>query len=279
MFEKSFDISVILPIFNGGELFIDAILSIENSNIPFKNVFISFNGESDKDYQTYLKFKSENILKYSYVEFQTKKNLDSVNHGNYIQKQLSNFLSCDSCIFLLAHDDRIIPPNIDDFIAFLNENDLSSTILLPSYHCCMSDNYRDILKIITKNECISSEDFFFKSLKENIPTNMSGMILPFHALRSSLKMTTKSSASGARFEHAVCISPGIQKIYFHKKLKMLIGERSDSDGKLLTLKDHRISAFNYVWSFLINGQLKSPSKFPIYCYHLAKNWVGFLLYR
>ena len=279
MFEKSFDISVILPIFNGGELFIDAILSIENSNIPFNNVFISFNGESDTDYQTYLKFKSENILKYSYVEFQTKKDLPSLAHGLFFQKEMRNFLKSDSTIFMLAHDDRIIPPNKYEFISLLNGVDLRSTVLFPSYSCCMADDYQHVIKMITKDEYISSENFFFRSLKENISTNISGMIMPFHVLIAASNSLNKLQSSGARFEHQACITNGIENVYFHNKLQILVGERPDSDGKLLTLRDHRISAFNYVRSFLINGQLKSPSKFPIFCYHLAKNWIGFLLYK
>ena len=279
MSEKLFDISVVMPIFNGGELFMDAIYSIENSKIPFKNVFISFNGESDLDYQKFLSIKSENNFINSYKVFQTKKNLNANDHGCFIEKLLQNFLTNDSIILMLAHDDRITPPKIDELISMLNGNELSSSIFFPSYHCCMSTNYLDIIKIIEKDERISTEEFFFKSLKENISTNMSGMILPFHALVASIKARNKIKGSGARFEHHVCIARGIKNIYFHDRLKMLIGERADSDGKTLSQKDHRISAFNYVLTFLKNGQLKTFSKAPIYFYYLAKNWVGYLIYK
>jgi len=105
------------------------------------------------------------------------------------------------------------------------------------------------------------------------------MILPFHALLASNRAMNQARSRGARFEHITCISPGIKRIQFHKTLKMLIGEREDSEGKLLSYKEHRIAAFNYVWVFLKNGQLKTVSKLPVYFYYLAKNWLGYLLYR
>lgn len=268
-----------MPIFNGGKLFVDAIFSIEKSKIPFRNVFISFNGESDLDYQEFLKIKSQNDFKNSYTLFQTKENLDSTEHGNFFLGQLKSFLKTDSSVFLLAHDDRIIPPNIEEFIALFQRYDLQSTVFFPSYHCCSSDNYQIITKIIAQDECMSTENFFFKSLSENISTNMSGMIIPFHALLESNRLMNKAKSRGARFEHLTCISPGIKNINLHNKLNMLIGERDNSEGKMLSYKDHRVAAFNYVWSFLKNGQLKSPTKVPIYFYYLAKNWVGFLLYK
>jgi len=279
MSEKSFDLSVALPVFNGGELFMDAIYSIENSKIPFKNVYISFNGESDFDYQKFLAIKSKGNLINSYIIFETKTDLAAVEHSNFLLEQLKKFLKKDSAVLMLAHDDRIIPPKIDEFISLLSSNELGSTIFFPSYHCCMSDNYHEIIKIIEKDERISTESFFFKSLQENISTNMSGMIFPFHALLSSNRTTNKAKSRGARFEHITCISPGINTICFHNKLNMLIGERPNSEGKMLSYRDHRVAAFNYIWSFLKNGQLKTFSKVPTYFYYLAKNWVGYLIYR
>lgn len=279
MSEKLFDISVVLPIFNGGELFMDAIYSIENSNIPFKNVFVSFNGKSDADYKIFSKIKSQNTLKNNYTIFQTKKDLDATEHGNYLLKQLEKVLKNNSIVLLLAHDDRIIPPKKDELISLLTNNELDSTIFIPSYYCCMADNYNTVIKIIEKDERLSTENFFFRSLRENISTNMSGMILPFHAWLAANKLMNNAKSRGARFEHITCISPGIKNIIFHKKLNMLIGERPDSEGKMLSYRDHRLAAFNYIWSFLKNGQLKTVSKAPIYFYYLAKNWVGYLLYK
>jgi hypothetical protein len=279
MSEKLFDLSVVLPIFNGGELFMDAIFSIENSMIPFKNVFISFNGSSDLDYQSFLKIQSQNHFKNSYTIFQTNLDLDAMSHGNIFLKKLELYLQPNNLILMLAHDDRIIPPDTNKFFSMLNHSDLNSTIFFPSYHCCLSSNYQEIIKVIEKDEKFSTEEFFFKSLQENISTNMSGMILPFHALLASNRAMNQASSRGARFEHITCISPGIKQIQFHKTLKMLIGERENSEGKLLSYKEHRIAAFNYVWFFLKNGQLKAVSKLPVYFYYLAKNWLGYLLHK
>ncbi len=271
--------SAVLPILNGGELFMDAIYSIEDSKIPFKKVFISFNGKSELDYQNFLTAKSNREFKNSYVIFRTEEDLGAVEHGMFFQNHLKSYLKSDSGVFLLAHDDRIIAPNLDEFFLLLSNNHLSSTIFFPSYHCCMSDDYQDIIRIIEKDECVSVEEFFFRSLQENIPTNMSGMILPFHALLASNEAMNKSKSRGARFEHTTCISPGIECVNFHNKLNILIGERPNSEGKMLSYKDHRIAAFNYVWYFLKNRQLKTLTKAPIYFYHLAKNWAGYLLYK
>lgn len=257
----------------------DAILSIENSQIPFSNVFISFNGVNDIDYQKFLRAKSLNTFKNSYVTFQTKKDLDAIDHGIFFLNHLKNYLKDSSTVFLLAHDDRIIPPTTDRFISLLNQSDLKSTIFFPSYHCCMVKDYDDIVKIIEKDEFVSAEIFFYKSLQENIATNMSGMILPFHAYEFATKAMRSVNSRGARFEHTTCISPGIKHIYFHNKLSMLIGERENSEGKMLSYRDHRVAAFNYIWSFFKNGQLKTLTKAPTYLYYLAKNWAGYMLYK
>lgn len=279
MSEKSFDLSAVLPIFNGGELFMDAILSIENSQIPFKNVFISFNGESDFDYQKFITAKSKNEFKNSYTIFQTGKNLDALDHGLFLQGKLKTILNNDSIVFLLAHDDRILSLKLDSFIDFLEQNDCRSTIFFPSYHCCLARNYEKVLKVIEQDECMSSEHFFFRSLHNNMATNMSGMILPFHAFKASFNASYKMGCRGARFEHITCISPGIKHVYFHNKLSMLIGERENSEGKMLSYRDHRVAAFNYIWSFFKNRQLKTLTKAPTYLYYLAKNWAGYMLYK
>lgn len=279
MSEKLFDISVILPIFNGGELFMDAIYSIEQSKIPFKNKFISFNGESDFDYQKFINAISKNSLKNSYTIFQTRKNLNAQDHALFILDKLKALLNDHSLVFLLAHDDRILPPNVDSFIDFIKHNNHLSTIFFPSYHCCLSQNYQKVLKIIEKDECMSSENFFFRSLYDNMAVNMSGLILPFYAFRSSFNTYYKAKCSGARSEHIACISAGIKHVYFHNKLSMLIGERENSEGKMLTYRDHRIASFIYIWSFFKNRQLRTISKVPIYVYYLIKNWVGYLLYK
>lgn len=279
MSEKLFDISVVLPVFSGGELFMDAIYSIENSKIPFKNVFISFNGNSDFDYQKFINIKLGGKFINNYVLFQTNKDLDAIEHTSFMVDLLKDYLDDDSTVFLLAHDDRIVPPNLIDFISLLNQYDLKTTIFFPSYRCCNSDNYNNVLKIIVRNEYISSENFFFKSLKENISTNISGMILPFNAFYTSAEAIRISNSRGARSEHTICISPKIKNVCFHNQLYMLIGERPHSEGKLLSYRDHRVAAFYYIWLFLKNGQLKTLSKVPVYLYFLAKNWFGYLLYR
>lgn len=279
MSEKSFDISVVLPVFNGGNLFMDAIYSIEHSKIPFKNIFISFNGESDFDYQKFITAKSKNSLKNSYTIFKTTKNLNAQDHGLFLLDKLKTLLNDDSLVFLLAHDDRILPPNVDNFINFIKHSNHRSTIFFPSYHCCIAQNYQKILKVIEKEEYMSSEDFFFRSLYDNMAINMSGMIMPFHAYRSSFDTYYKAKCRGARSEHIACISAGIKHVFFHNKLKMLIGEREDSEGKMLTYREHRIGSFIYVWSFFKNSQLITISKIPIYFYYLTKNWIGYLLYK
>jgi hypothetical protein len=192
---------------------------------------------------------------------------------------LKDYLDDDSTLFLLAHDDRIVPPNLIDFISLLNQYDLKTTIFFPSYRCCNSVNYNMVLKIISRNEYISTENFFFKSLKENISTNISGMILPFNAFYTSAEAIRISNSRGARSEHTICISPKIKNVCFHNQLYMLIGERPHSEGKLLSYRDHRVAAFNYIWLFLKNGHLRAFSKMPIFLYYLVKNWVGYLFYK
>ena len=119
---------------------------------------------------------------------------------------------------------------------------------------------------------MTPEQFFWLTLKDNIATNMSGMVLPFKVFDEVLSVK-KLSVSGARFEHLIAISPSVKEISFSRDIKVLVGERNDSDGKLLTSLQHREASLYYVLAFAKNKRLKPYFYIP-YLIQLLKKLLA-----
>jgi len=182
-------------------------------------------------------------------------------------------LEPDSMLFLLAHDDRIIDDkgshSTTRFLQSLDRN----TVYFPSYSCCMAGSYERITKVIEQELLLTPEQFFWVTLKQNIATNMSGMVTPLHAWEETLHVMA-TAGSGARFEHLLCISSRVQAVCFHKDVRVLVGERTDSDGKRLTSLQHRKAALAYLLAFARNGRLRGQSRYSAFLLEISKRLVA-----
>lgn len=270
-------VSLLLPVFKGGDLFPGAIKSIEESGLNFANVFISFNGSSEIDYDNFNNLKDFGGLKYTYTIFQTLRDLDAVDHALFIANKLKRFMANDASLFLLAHDDRIVPvSDPSSLYAYLEQTRFCETVYFPRYDCCIAGDYDNIHNIYGKDECFSPSGFFWFTLENNLATNMSGMIVPFFAWEQA-NLAGKKAASGARFEHFCCIAQNIKAIRFTTKYGVKVGARADSDGATLSLLQHRKASLVYMLLYARNHGVGGVFLHFKYSFFLLKKSVACII--
>jgi hypothetical protein len=271
-------INLLLPVYKGQDLFPGALLSVEESAIEFANIFISFNGANADDYEFFMGMLQNNNLQKKYVIFRTMAELTAVEHGLFIIKNLQKILESSSLLMLLAHDDRLT--NIgnaqaeSEFFSHLRED----TIYIPTYKYCWAPDYHNVTKVFENEISMSPSHFFWKSMTQTIPTNMSGMIVPFFAYTETVRVNSVYS-NGARFEHLLCIARSIVDVRFNKVVCVLIGERMNSDGRLLTTLEHRTASLHFMKTYWRNGRLDIPGEVPRFLLHIFKKYLGYWLAR
>ena len=213
--KNSFELLLVIPIFRGGDLFMDALRSVERSDIRFNKIIVSFNGVGDEDINMFTESCRFGELTYSYTVFKTGADLSGNDHGKFMLDKLKKITNENSLIFFLAHDDRILRnPESDETEKFLSSLDPNS-VYFPSYSCCQVQDYSTVIKINESEESIPPEIFFWRTQRENVPTSMSGIIAPLMAWNEAAEVMTRSG-SGARFEHLLAIARPVKLIHFHK---------------------------------------------------------------
>lgn len=260
-----------MPVYQGGNLFLGALKSIEESSLDFANIFISFNGKNSNDLIKFKEMKGSGVLKKEYIIFTTNEDFDVVSHSNFVLNNLSKYLKENDLVFLLAHDDRIMNSSSQaGFESLIKEDDQGSTVYLPSYSWCKTPNYDQIYKKAEMNKSLSPDEFFKMSVKGVLATNMSGMIVPFHVLKKTQEEMDRTK-TGARWEYLVCVAEGVKRIRYTADIKVLIGSRDDSDGNSLTLENHRIAALNYAEAFFRNQKIRHPITLCYFVYFYLRN--------
>jgi hypothetical protein len=275
--QSSNKLSLILPVFKGEGLFLGAVQSIERSPIPFGKIIISFNGSSSADYDAFVRRREMGEFQREYVLFRTNEDLTAAEHGQFLLKNLKGFIRQDAIIMFLAHDDRLLTPgsNIQKQLRFIENLD-PATVYFPTYSCCQAGDYDNVTHVLARDADYSADEFFWLTMRESVSTNMSGMIVPFFAWVYALTEAGKSQ-SGARFEHMLCIAPTVKSVHFHGEVNMLIGERPNSDGKQLTMLQHRKAAFSYVLAYWRNGHLRELRRIPPFLYQLARKYLAYAI--
>lgn len=263
------DIYLVLPIYKGTTLFLGALESIERSGIDFSGLIISFNGDDPADYDDFMEARRYGRLKSDYIVFRTNTVLEAFEHQLFIREKVEKIVSPQSMLFFLAHDDRIISEGNEKLATkFLQSIDRSS-VNFPSYNCCIAGHYETVTHILEHDLTLTPEDFFWLTLRQNVDTNMSGMVVPISAWGETLGVMAKAK-TGARFEHLLTIAKGVSSVRFHKQIRVLVGERPDSDGKSLSSLQHRKASLLYLIAFARNARLHGIGGYLRFLFELGK---------
>ena len=265
-----------MPIYKGGTLFLDAIDSVERSNIPFGKIVISFNESSSVDFDLFERARAEGRFTKDYLVLRTNKELNSLDHGVFITDYLAEIPFDELKIFFLAHDDRILNPAGDSALVEFLACARSDTIYFPSYSCCNAKDYSFIFEIVESNQHLSSNNFFWLTQRQNVPTSMTGMIVPIKAWIEAIGIMQKAG-SGARFEHILCIARCINHVNFSKYVRVLVAQRENSEADKLNAMHHRISTLHYTLMFIKNGRLAGFSNSILYSWILFKKLSAILV--
>jgi len=267
---------LVVPVFKGGLVFLEALKSAENCGIKFDEMVISFNEEGDQDFQTFKDACSTAKLSGTYTVWRTRKAMDSLNHGRFIIDSMKVLFKSNVLVFFLAHDDRILAqPQTDGRQRFFSGLD-PSYVYFPSYSCCRVEDYNTITEVIEHDELITSDEFFWRTQRQNVPTSMSGMIVPLNAWHDANGILLKSG-SGARFEHFLATAQQVKWVRFHMFIKTLIVSRPDSDAAYLTLMQHRRASFFYVMAFALSGRVVSFASYLAITREIIKKSLGLML--
>lgn len=259
-------LNLLMPVYRGGDLFLGAVNSVELSSISFENIFISFNGSDPSDYDAFIALKNTGQLKNKYTTFRTFSDFTAAEHGCFILDKIKYQLLPDSIFMQLAHDDRIVQQSDGRNQQVFFNSLRADTVYFPSYWFCSAGNYETVKFVSEDVSSHTVKQFFKLTMKKNIMTNVSGMIMPFSAYEAAVD-AGRASGTGARAEFLCCVSPNVRWVNFTNNISVLIGEREDSDGKKLSLVEHRRSALAYVWRYFKNGHLGRCGGYCFFIYH------------
>lgn len=262
-----------MPIYKGAHLFLDGLDSIERAQINFENIVLSFNEDKDDDYGVFVQAQKDGRFKLNYTIFRTGAELNAVDHGRFFIGRIKDISGPNTKIFYLAHDDRLLNKPKDSKLENFLRATKSDTVYFPSYSCCKAEDYSTIFEVVESDHNLKSNNFFWLTQRGNIPTSMSGMILPLSAHEGILDVMEKAG-SGARFEHLVCIEKSVNMVCFNKIVRVLIAQRKGSDADHLTRMQHRISSLYYTLTFLKNGRVHGARQHIYFSFLLIKKLVA-----
>jgi len=252
--KNSSELTLVVPVFRGGLEFVEALRSAERSDIEFNKIIVSFNEEINNDFITFNNSRLAGDLKFQYTVFRTGEVMKAHQHGRFIVDKLKLSMPMDAMFLLLAHDDRIQWQLMTEARKLFYSTLESDSVYFPSYSNCRIEDYEKVIEVIEHEEVISPADFFWRTQKQNVPTSMSGMILPLGAWDEAVDIQAKTG-TGARFEHLIAIARPVNNIRFHKFLKTLIVSRPGSDAATLTLLEHRRASVYYLYAFARNKRV------------------------
>lgn len=258
-----------MPVYKGTHLFLEGLDSIERAQIKFERIVLSFNEENSIDHAAFISARNKGRYKLDYTIFRTGKSLSAVEHGRFFIDRIKAISGLNTKIFYLAHDDRLLNSSGDGELEYFLNNIQCNTIYFPSYSCCKVEDYSSIFEVIESERRLTSNDFFWLTQRGNVPTSMSGMILPLAAHEEILGVMEKAG-SGARFEHLLCIAKPVNMVCFNKIVRVLIAQRTGSDADHLTKMQHRVSSLHYTLTFLRNRRLHGVREYFYFSFLLMK---------
>lgn len=270
------NITLVMPIYKGTNLFLEGLDSIERAQIKFERIVLSFNEDNGTDYAAFISAQNEGRYKLDYTIFRTMKCLGAVEHGRFFIDRIKEISGLNTKIFYLAHDDRLLNSSEDGELENFLKKTECDTIYFPSYSCCKVEDYNSIFEVIESERKLTSNEFFWLTQRDNVPTSMSGMILPLSAHEEILNVMEKAG-SGARFEHLLCIAKPVNSVCFNKIVRVLIAQRSGSDGDNLSIMHHRVSSFYYTLTFFRNGRINGLNEYAYFSFLMIKKMTAISL--
>ena len=227
--------NVVLPVYNGGHLFISALQSLLQNCPSSVNIFISFNGSSENDYNRFIEFAETVSIKHKIYTYRTHSEISSIHHARIINKWLSGYLSKNDLIMFLCHDDEILSfPSINDIERLKN----SQSVFFPKW-ICVNENQqsRSVEELLFHGSTAVPQNVIFDSFAtNNIYTSLSGIIFPRYILSAYCRWS-HIKKTGARVELMLASHRSVRHLELIQNHNILVRLRTDSDGQSINLSD------------------------------------------
>lgn len=256
---------LLIPVYNGGQLFSEAIDSIIPCLPWFDQVIISLNGvDVWDDKVTALRLVDRCRL----TILTTGRTLSSVRHMRFIGQQLSKKMGlvAESQVFILCHDDLLYQ---DGFEAL--DNDAWQSF---ASHWVSLGDYLAFGKGTSTNETryeswFSRYDSLAMRPKQKFMntqytrhddpfTNVSGMRVSLGVLNAtSGYFCATGSKTGMRFEYSLIVNRKVTHVVNFLPPLVCIRERPDSEGAMVTRSDFIASELRYALCIWLNCRTAS----------------------
>lgn len=226
---------ILIPVYNGGGLFLSALGSVIEKAPTSATIFISFNGDSDKDYKNFSSFVQTNKTAHRIVVNRTFSNLSSTQHALQIDFWLSRHKSNCELVMVLCHDDEIL--SFPEKICF-EECSGADCVFFPKW-ICIDEKVPSISKEEVLFESLSEipQNVIFGSFQSNmIFTSISGMVFPKRLLSTYCRWLTVKK-TGARMELMLASHRRVRILKKLQNLDILVRQRDDSDGKTIRFRE------------------------------------------
>jgi len=265
---------LLLPVYRGGQMFREAIQSIQPCLPWFDSVVISLNGENvDEDETTALELNQLCRL----TILSTRRNFTSVQHLQFISRQLNKTirLAPDTPLFILCHDDLLHRPGFERLDQKQWREWGSNCISLGDYlvfgqtSSSASPRHESwFARYDALNSRPKSAFLMTQYQRHDDPfTNLSGMRLSLGVLRSTVRyFSITRSRSGMRMEYSLIVNKAIQNVINFDPPLVCVREHSGSVGANVSRRDFAASELRYAiwiwlncrsipsWKLLLQGQ-------------------------
>jgi len=232
-------LSIVVPVYNGGALFLRALDSLEENAVGIENIYISFNAISENSTDV-VKFKiwiRKCSRKHNYHIWITGIELSSKEHGLRIIELLKKTEA--EYIMTLCHDD-----SIKEKYDFSQINLCSDRVIFPIW-TLVDEKFQFISE---KKISSDSPDKLITENQWSCYINISGIIYPKKMLKR-LSWILRFKKGGQRVEMTICTQPEIKKIVVGKH-KVEIMVREQSDGASASRKQYAHDELIYIITLL-----------------------------
>jgi glycosyltransferase involved in cell wall biosynthesis len=234
-------LSIIVPVYNGGVLFLRALDSLEENGVGIENIYISFNAisENSKDVVSFRDWIKRGLKKHNYQFWITGCELSSKDHGIRIIKSLKTTNA--KYIMTLCHDDRI-----EEKYDFSQLDLYADKVIFPTWRLI-----DEKFQFISEKKIISdSPDQLIMENEWSCYINISGIIYPKKMLQR-LSWILPLKKGGQRVEMSICTQPEIKKIIAgNHKVEIMV--RDQSDGASASKKQYAHDELIYIATLIWN---------------------------
>jgi hypothetical protein len=218
---------LLIPVYRGGQFFVECLESLQGALDCFQQVVISFNGpDQEQDYAAFLRNRPGPEEKFLCLF--TSATFDACRHLAFVAQKLRGIFDPEAPVFLLAHDDLL---RADAVRRFLESGGLDGASFYLGDWIAFESTQPALEETQTAlpADCASLGveewlQYNWSQERHHVYTNMTGIVVPLLSLRRVTDWYARTgSATGARFEY--CLATSREHTRIQRSLEPLVKVR------------------------------------------------------